>query len=153
MSEQKRAAIYARSATYPDDGARFPIVEQIHLCHEYAIKEGYEIVEELQEVGSGMIIGPVLKSLAETAKEGKFDALLICTFDRLSRNHTKAFVVNDTLEEFGVKVIVVTDPDINTPIQKFYALLREEVAKIEREKIAQRSLAGKRAKRLDQEGK
>jgi hypothetical protein len=46
MTEQKRAVIYARSATFPDHGAAFPIAQQIHLCHEYAIREGYEVVEE-----------------------------------------------------------------------------------------------------------
>ena len=148
MTEQKRAAIYARSATFPDHGAAFPIAQQIHLCHEYAIREGYEVVEEFQEVGSGMVIGPVLKSVLDRA--GIFDVLIIRSFDRLSRNPSLTTEVIETLEENGVKVLSVTQEvlpiDIDKELEKLSRAICEEVARIERERISARSKSGRHAK-------
>src|ERR1700730_7820970 len=101
MSDQKRAAIYARTATTQELGPNFPLANQIHECKEFATREGYEVVEEFQEVGSGSGIDrPILKSLLEAAKEGRFDVLIIRTFDRLSRNSGLIEKVIATLEGY-----------------------------------------------------
>lgn len=90
MSDQKRAAIYARTAISPQRGPHFPMAQQIQECQAYAASEGYEVVEEFEEVSSGSSLDrPILQSLLQAAKEGRFEAVILPTFERLSRRQSR----------------------------------------------------------------
>jgi DNA invertase Pin-like site-specific DNA recombinase len=139
----KRAVIYARSATVQELGPNFAMAEQIHQCKAYGLIQGYEIVEEFQEVGSGNSLDrPILKSLLDAAKEGRFDAVIIHTFDRLSRLPEQASVIIETLEGYGVKVQSARE---NAQLERMILAIFEEVERIKKERISLRIRAGRKA--------
>lgn len=153
MQPQKRFAIYARIATPQELNDNFPMQEQIRRCKEYGQQQGYQLVEECvyEEVGSGSSIDrQVLKAVLSAAEEGKFDVLIIRSFDRISRNVNLVEKVIRTLEEYGVKIISATEDE---DLQKMAFAIFEEVGRIERERLAARTRLGRQAKKLSQEGR
>jgi site-specific DNA recombinase len=142
---RKRAAIYARSATTQEHEPNFQLASQIHECKEYAVSKGYEVVEEYQEVSSGATIErPILKSLFEAAKEGKFDVLLIRDFARLARNSVLIHDLIRLFDEMGIEVESAIEPK---DVIDLAAAIFGGVERIRKELVARRMQAGKAAKR------
>ena len=90
-SEQKRAAMYTRSAASQEPGEENnALATQIRLCRLHCQVEGYATDEKhiYSEIGSGndgYNRRPQLTALLEAAKLGAFDVLVIATHNRLSR--------------------------------------------------------------------
>jgi DNA invertase Pin-like site-specific DNA recombinase len=103
--ERPRAAIYARTATFQEQGTNFAMADQVHHCREYAARLGYTIVGEFQEVGSGINLErAVLREALEKARNHEFDVLVILDFNRLSRRQEQLVVLLTEFENIGVKV-------------------------------------------------
>ncbi len=105
----KLIAIYARVSTSPDEGT---IETQLVAVREFAVKNGYTIVQEYIDNGwSGdTLVRPQLDQLRQDVKKKIWEAVLIYDPDRLARRYSYQELVMDELREAGVEVLFVTIP-------------------------------------------
>ena len=112
MSEQqKRVAMYARSATSEIKSA---LASQIEQCRAYSQEHGYTVDEQYisSEVSSGKAdyrqrphLGEILRLVAESTPEQRlFDMLLVSSVDRLSRDQAQAVAIIEELRRHGITV-------------------------------------------------
>ena len=81
-----RVAIYARYSTDLQNAAS--IEDQIRLCREFALREGWEVMETCCDKGmsGASIVRPGLQDLLNKARDQSFDLVLCEALDRLSRD-------------------------------------------------------------------
>jgi len=111
MSQEKRAAIYARTATLKLIGDPRGIQSQAEACIRYCEQHGYIVNPALikQEItgGIGYKDREGLTALLEAAKHGEFDILVVTGFDRLSRRHEYLAEIIHKLEACDVSLACV----------------------------------------------
>ncbi|NJE06942.1 IS607 family transposase [Thermococcus sp. M39] len=82
-AEVTRAVLYARVSGRDQ---KEDLETQLKLLEQYAVGKGYQIVEEIKEIASGLNENRKgLKKLIKLAREKKFDVLIITYPDRLTR--------------------------------------------------------------------
>jgi site-specific DNA recombinase len=135
MSEQKRAVIYARSATVQDEGSRFTRDQQVEVCKEYALEQGYEVVEVFSEAFSGIQYRerPELSKIRRMAQDHDFDVLLINTYDRLSRSQVHLVILLDEFENQGICVECVQEQMDTVPTGQFLRNALKLIAQTKKE--------------------
>ena len=77
-----RAALYARVSTH--DQQMLPM--QLAAMRDYARKRGWEIAVELQDVGSGALVGQKREKLLTLAKKRGIDLVVVWQLDRWGRS-------------------------------------------------------------------
>ena len=104
----KRAAIYARIATPPQEPQTNPFAFQIRQCQSYCEHHGYSLHKAhiYQEVFSGTAVQtrPQLTRLRDAAKRGEFDVVVIVAYDRLARKPALVTALVAELKGCGVQV-------------------------------------------------
>ena len=102
-----RVALYARVSSEAQE-ARGTIGSQIEALRERAATEEHEVVKECLDDGhSGARLDrPGLDTLRDSAVSGAFEAVLVLSPDRLSRNFAYQMVVIDELGRHGVEQII-----------------------------------------------
>jgi len=130
----KRAAIYARGLC-PDEPQ-----SQVSNLRELAQRRGFEILA-YDDRGTGIRAKhPGLNALMADARRGRFEAVLIDSFDRLARS-TKHFLhVISELDELGIQFISCQeDVDTGVPTGRMFLTHCNSILKLEsalnREKI------------------
>jgi site-specific DNA recombinase len=106
--QEKRAAIYARTAIMPQAKGHNPLAAQILMAQQYCTEHGYTLNEShiYQEVYSGAVYKnrPRLTELREAAKQGEFDIVVVIDYERLARNQALVAELINELEQYGVSV-------------------------------------------------
>jgi len=143
------AAIYARvSGSEQEDN--HSLDTQVQACLESAIAKGFEVPSDLvfKEVHSGAELWdrPKLTQVRELAKQRVIKALFCHSVDRLSRDPVHLLILTEEMERFGVSIEIVQEPLDNSDEGRLIQYVKGYAAKIEREKIKERTLRGKRAK-------
>jgi hypothetical protein len=77
-----QVALYARVSTH--DQQTLPL--QIKSMREYAIRRGWQVVEEIREVGSGALQRPKREELLAAVRRREVDAILVWRLDRWGRS-------------------------------------------------------------------
>lgn len=106
-----KVAIYARQpAQIPES-----VVGQLRACHEYAAREGWEIVGTIIEgaVSGSALDRPGLKTLLADLRTGNFDVLLTERLDRLSRDHADTATLHQMARNAGVRLVTVENGEID----------------------------------------
>lgn len=144
----KRAVTYARVSG--NDRAKTGgknLADQTRLCHEYVIKNGYDLVADFAEDdlgASGATFDlPELAKVLDLARNGGFDVLIVRELDRLSRALAKQLIVEQELKQAGVAIEYVLYDFPDTPEGNLNKNLRAMLAEYEREKIKQRMIRGR----------
>ena len=107
----KRAVLYARTATQPIKGEPSSLGEQMQRLRMLARQQGYQVVAEHQEVGSGAVRNRTqLDQVLSQASQHKFDVLVIDDLDRLSRRCDYLIETLTQLKETGIKLALVHPP-------------------------------------------
>ena len=88
---------------------------------------------------------PHLNNLREAIRQHAITVVIAYAIDRLSRDPVHLGVILSEAEHHGVSVEFVTEPLDNTPEGQLIRFVRGYAAKVEAEKIRERSLRGKRA--------
>src|SRR6185312_15779922 len=106
-----RVAIYAR---YSDDKqSPHSIEDQVRLCREHVGRAGLgEVVEVYSDAaisGASLITRPGAKRLLSDARTGRFDAVLIESLDRISRDQEDIAAIKKRLAFADVALIAVDD--------------------------------------------
>ena len=112
----RTAAVYARfSSDLQKDRS---IDDQFSLCERYAKREGFEIVARYSDrakSGASMFDRDGLIDLREAAKRCEFDAILVESLDRLSRDQEDLAGLYKRLKHYGVEILTVNE-GVTTPI-------------------------------------
>ena len=126
---------------------------QLRELQDYATRQGWELAEVYQDVGSGSnACRPGLHRLIEDAREGKFKAILVWKLDRFGRSLVDCLKNIELLEGCGIRFIAVTqglDTDHRNPASRFLLQVLGAAAEFERSLILERVQAGQARYRQD----
>ncbi len=123
-----RVAIYARG-------------DQIALARARADKEGWTVVEVYSDAaisGSFLHTRPGLLDMMVAAKEGRIDAVLTESLDRLSRDQSDMIGLHKRLTHWGIKIITLSDGEVN----KLHVGIKSLVNSIFLDDLAQKTRRG-----------
>lgn len=101
----------------------------------------------IQEVYSGAYLfdRPGLSKIRDKMKAGEYNRVICYAIDRLSRSIGHLSIIIDECLRYNVSLEFVTDTLDNTPEGKLLQSVKAYAAEIEREKIRERSMRGRRA--------
>ena len=143
------AAIYARvsSDRQKESGT---IASQTAALRERACKRGYvvppEWVFEDDGFSGARLDRPGLEAVRDLAAEGRLEAVLVLSPDRLSRKYAYQVLLLEEFERSGVACEFVQTPAAETPQQRLLVQVQGMIAEYERAQIMERSRRGKRYK-------
>jgi len=136
-----KAAIYVRVSTETQE-----LENQLHQLRVYCKKSGWEIFDEYRDITSGKEDSrPHYDKLFRDAHQKKFDIVLFWDLSRFSRSGT--LFTLQRLKEFenlGIKWHSYQEPFFSTmgDFKDVIISIMATIAKIEREKISERTKAG-----------
>ena len=147
---QPRAAIYVRVSTAGQEQDGTSLETQEAACRRYAAERGYTVDEShvYREVHTGVELWerPQLTRLREAIRRREVDLVVAYAIDRLARDPVHLGVVLTEAEHAGVDVQFVSEPLDDSPEGQLIRFVRGYAAKVEHQKIRERSVRGKRAR-------
>ena len=145
----KIAALYARvsSDRQKESGT---IASQTDALRKLARRRGYVVPPEwvFKDDGySGAYLDrPGLEAVRDLAAEGRLEAVLVLSPDRLSRKYAYQVLLLEEFERGGVACEFAQAPPEQTPQQRLLVQVQGMIAEYERAQITERSRRGKRYK-------
>lgn len=150
MSAPKRIAIYCRVSTRGQEEEGTSLASQEEACRRYAAMHGYTVAEEhvSHEVYTGTELWdrPWLTTLREAVRARQVDILVAYATDRLARDPIHLAILAEECERSRVALAFVTEPLDASPEGALIRYVKGYAARIEHEKIRERTLRGKRAR-------
>lgn len=143
------AAIYCRVSTENQEREGSSLQSQRDYCLRRARDLGYDVPEDciFSEVFSGADTDrPKLTELRRLVKSHSVEAVVCYSTDRLARNPIHIAIIAEECEKRGIELLFVTEPLDKSPEGALIRYVKGFAAQIEREKIRERSLRGKREK-------
>ena len=114
----KRTAVYARFSTELQQERS--IEDQVELCRSYAAKNGLDIVavyDDRARSGASIYGRNGLMRLLDSARDGKFEVLLIEALDRLSRDQEDLAGIWKRLNFLGIELRAVRADQIQIGVR------------------------------------
>lgn len=132
-------ALYARVSTH--DQQTLPM--QLQQLREYAARRDWQVVYEIQEIGSGAKTRPQREELLKEARRRKVDVIIVWRLDRWGRSVSDLMATIKELSELGVGFVSLNEAlDMTTPTGKAMAGMLAVFAEFERDILRERVLAG-----------
>ena len=102
---ERNAVIYARYSSH--NQTEQSIEGQLRVCHEYAKREGYNVVGEyIDRAISGRTDGrPDFQRMIDDSRKGAFLYVIVYRLDRFTRNRYDSAIYKHKLKKNGVKVL------------------------------------------------
>lgn len=118
---------------------------------KYAQDHNLNVSRTVKEVFSGASLfeRPQLNAIRDEIRAGSVTNLVIYAVDRLSREIAHLCILLDEFERYGATLHIVTETLDSTAEGALMMSVRGYVAKVEREKIKERTMRGRRAKALN----
>src|SRR5215213_9170526 len=144
MSENNRVHIYTRvSSQAQEDNTSLGTQEA--ACRAWAAERSLAIASVAHDVWSGGDRHrPALDDLLDRLVSG--DTVLAYALDRLSRSQVDTAIIIDRIEAAGASLALVTEDFERSATGTFLRNAKSFVAELEREKIAERTQRGRRAR-------
>jgi site-specific DNA recombinase len=141
----KRAILYARVSTDEQARSGYSLAQQLEALRGYAAKEGYEVLEEVQDPGqSGASLErPGMDRVRDLVAAGGVSVVLAQDRDRFAREPAYHYLLRREFEERGTKIRALNDRGDDSPEGELTDGILDQLAKYERAKIAERSRRGK----------
>ncbi|MFC1933070.1 recombinase family protein [Chloroflexota bacterium] len=118
---------------------------QLEACHNYCQSKNYDVVYRFSETYSGLSLErPKLDELRELVRNGDIDVVVVYCIDRLSRDPVHGVILTQELERHHVTLEAVTETVDSSEVGKLINYIRGFAAKLEAEKIKERTMRGKR---------
>jgi site-specific DNA recombinase len=140
------AAIYARVSTDKQKKEQ-TIDSQLDALRNATRDGGYELLQEyvfVDENYSGSRLDrPGLDRLRDLASEGAFEAVLVCSPDRLARQYAYQFVVVEELKRAGLEVVFLNHSLGESPEERMLLQIQGVFAEYERALIQERTRRGR----------
>ncbi|HQW90307.1 MAG TPA: recombinase family protein [Nitrospira sp.] len=145
------AALYLRvSSAKQEEGSSLETQEA--GCRAYAAERGYTIDEShvYQDIFTGIELWerPQLTRLREAIRRQQIAVVICYAIDRMARDPVHLGVVLSEADHKDVRVEFVTEVIDDSPEGQLIRFVRGYAAKVEHEKIRERSIRGKRARVL-----
>ena len=139
------AILYARVSTDEQARSGFSLAQQIEALREYAVREGYEVLEEVVDPGqSGASLErPGMDRVRDLVAGGGVYVVLAQDRDRFAREPAYHYLLRREFEEHGTKIRALNDRGDDTPGGELTDGILDQLAKFERAKTAERSRRGK----------
>lgn len=139
----KKAAAYARYSS--DMQNELSIDSQLEAIKKFCKQKQLNISKEYIDKGISAFstekrLG-FLKLLEDAALE-KFDCVVVWSFDRFERSRLNARKFKELLWSYGIKVLSVTEPNIEGPESIIYESMSEAMAEYYVAKLARDSMRG-----------
>ena len=144
-----RAVIYARVSTQEQAEHGYSLPSQIEACQKYVQEQGWDLVgEPITDAGiSGAVLErPGLERIRDMAEAGEINVVVVYEIDRLTRKLAHQLLIEDELEQAGVRVHYVLGQYKDDDEGRLMKQIRGSIAEYERTKIEARMRRGRRAK-------
>ena len=144
-----KAAIYTRVSTEAQEREGTSLDTQLEACQTKARELGYEVEPKhiYSEVYSGADLQrPQITQAREAIRNGEVNALICHDTSRLARKAVHIAIVAEECDKSKVELIFNTEPLDSSPEGQLIRYVRGYAAEIEREKLAERSIRGKKAR-------
>jgi putative DNA-invertase from lambdoid prophage Rac len=110
---------------------------------EYAKRRGWQVSNEIREVGSGALQRPKREELLAAVRRREVDAIVVWRLDRWGRSLADLVVTLKELVELGIGFVSLTEAfDMTTPSGRALAGMLAVFAEFEREILRERVKAG-----------
>jgi len=144
----KRAILYARVSTDEQVRSGYSLPQQIEALRAYAAREGYEVLEEVQDPGqSGANLERPgmdrVRDLVAGHAPGGVAVVLAQDRDRFSREPAYTYLLRRELAEHGTELRSLNDRGDESPEGQLTDGILDQLAKYERAKIRERSRRGR----------
>jgi site-specific DNA recombinase len=143
----KIVAIYCRvSSTSQEDNSSLETQEA--ACRAFAEERNWRVSAVYREVHTGaeLFERAELTQLRDAMRRGEFDVLLVHALDRLSRKQTHQGLILSEAEHASVHWVSVTEDIDDSPQGQILRAVIGGMAELERLKIAERTIRGRRAR-------
>ena len=147
----ERCLIYCRVSTAGQAENGTSLQSQQAACEAYAQGRGYTVDQVVLESFSGaeLFDRPKLNTVRETIRQGGVGVLLAFAVDRLSRDPVHMAILLQEVERAGCRVEFVTETLDGSPEGQLILYVKGYAAKIEREKIRERAMRGRKQRALN----
>src|SRR5215203_4706491 len=141
----KRAILYTRVSTDEQARSGYSLAQQIEALRAYSVREGYEILEEVQDAGqSGASLErPGMDRVRDLVAAGGVSLVLAQDRDRFAREPAYHYLLRREFEEHGTKLRALNDRGDDSPEGELTDGVLDQLAKYERAKFSERSRRGK----------
>ena len=134
----KRAILYARVSTDEQARSGYSLSQQLEALHEYASREGYEIVEEIEDRGySGATLArPGLDRVRDLVAAGTASIVLAQDRDRFAREPAHGWILREELAKHSCQLHALNDRGDDSPEGMLTDGILDQLAKYERAQVA-----------------
>lgn len=141
----ERAILYARVSTQEQAEKGFSLAQQMEALRAYTAREGLEILEEITDPGeSGASLErPGMDRVRELVAGGGVSFVLAQDRDRFAREPAYLYLLKTEFAGHGTKLQAFNDRGDDSPEGEFFDGVLDQLAKLERAKLTERSRRGK----------
>jgi len=141
----KRAVLYARVSTDEQAKSGYSLAQQLEALRSYAAREGYEVLEEVQDPGqSGASLErPGMDRVRDLVAGGGVSVVLAQDRDRFAREPVYHYLLRKEFKEHGTNIRALNDRGDESPEGELTDGILDQLAKYERAKITERTRRGK----------
>lgn len=145
-----KCVIYCRVSTEGQED-NTSMGTQLEGCRAYAKAQGWDVVATFQEVYSGFYYWErkELAKALDLIRHGGADVLLVYKLDRLAREDNHRGAILTELQKVGATFDSATEDFSNTIQGMVMMMASSMMAMMERDRIRERTMAGKRARVRD----
>jgi len=146
------AALYSRVSSKGQSENGSSLATQLQAMRRWASEQGCEVPEQyiINETWPGdELDAPGLAFIRGLIRERRIDTLVVYAYDRLARNRRKQAIILYEAEKAGVGLVSITEPSEGGLIGEFMRDALAFAAELERTKIAERALRGRRSRAVD----
>src|SRR5918998_5923156 len=113
----RQAVLYARVSTDEQARGGYSLAQQLEALREYVVREGYEVLEEVQDPGqSGASLErPGMDRVRDLVAAGGASVVLAQDRDRFAREPAYHYLLRREFEEHGCKIKALNDRGDDTP--------------------------------------
>jgi site-specific DNA recombinase len=140
-----RAILYARVSTDEQARSGYSLAQQLEALREYAVCEGYEVLEEITDPGqSGASLErPGMDQVRDLVTTGSVSVVLAQDRDRFAREPAYLYLLRQEFAEHHCALRALNDRGDDSPEGELTDGILDQIARYERAKIAERSRRGK----------
>jgi DNA invertase Pin-like site-specific DNA recombinase len=140
-SQKKRAAIYARVSTIPNQSPQM----QLDVLREFSARCGYDVVGEYVDhgVSGAKERRKQLDSMMDAVRKRKVDVVLVYRFDRFARSVQHLVNALHEFDALGVQFVSYSENiDTGNPLGRALFVIASCLSELERNLIIERSREG-----------
>jgi site-specific DNA recombinase len=143
-----KAVLYARVSTEEQAKKGYSLAQQLEALREHAIREGYEVLEEVVDAGqSGVSLErPGMDRVRDLVATSGVSVVLAQDRDRFAREPAYHYLLRKEFEEHSCVLRALNDRGDDSPEGELTDGILDQLAKYERAKVAERTRRGKRKK-------